>query len=212
MMNSAIAENYQSGFGSYSGMANIESKINFSMQYNPLEMQLSQLQPLAEPEDPPETLHTPWGIWLQWRDPLHKIHQRFDAAHVVRTGMAAEDILHYAHYVPVIGEHENIQSHELKFEYDYSSETQIYAANIALENNAKGEHDETAGAIADTEENFADAEDIAMDNAENFPDEPEQIRVDGNKHPLTSFNSALEEQITKLVERLFGLCTSRKDG
>ncbi len=195
MINSAIAENYQSGFGSYSGMANIESKINLSMQYNPLEMQLSRLQPLAEPEDPPETLHTPWGIWLHWRDPLHKIHQRFDAEHVVRTGMAAQDILHYAHYVPVIGEHEHIaESYEMKFEYDYSHELGIYNAEMHL-----GKEIEESG-NAEAINTFADASEEKPLNTETESDEAETPN-ESNEEPNAKNNESQESDLNLELER-----------
>ncbi|MBI3034979.1 hypothetical protein HYY71_01530 [Candidatus Woesearchaeota archaeon] len=79
------------------------------------------MRPAEELEDPPETLHTPWGVWLHHRDALHGIEQRYDTEHMLRAARAADDILHYANYVPKIGKDEQeIDSHELNFEYNYS--------------------------------------------------------------------------------------------
>jgi|SRR3989344_4826678 len=105
--------------GSYAGIltayAGLENRLNFH-QYNSLEAQINQIQ--AEPEDPPETMHTPWGIWRHFRDILHSIDEKFDAEHVVRKGRAAEDILHNAHYAPVIGDNEHgKESYETHVEY-----------------------------------------------------------------------------------------------
>ncbi|MCH8329538.1 MAG: hypothetical protein IIB81_04050, partial [Nanoarchaeota archaeon] len=60
---------------------NIENILSLSPQYNSLESQLNQIQ--AEPEDPPETMHTPWGVWRHWRDALHSIDEKYDAEHIV---------------------------------------------------------------------------------------------------------------------------------
>ena len=215
MMNSAIAENYQSGFGSYFGTASIENKINSLMKYNPLEMQLNQLQPLAEPEDPPETLHTPWGIWLHWRDPLHKIHQRFDTEHVIRTTKAAEDILHYAHYVPIIEgpEHEHIHSYQMNFAYEYVDEMQLY--------NFSAEIDDTEGLNAEDveilhaveSENAVDLEHSISEEPEEFEDDEsvEQMEISQRKD-IPSNEITFEKQLLRIFESLFGLNKSNSGG
>lgn len=105
----------------------IEQILRFS-NYNPLGIQANEL------EDPPETLHTPWGVWLHHRDALHRIDQRYDTKHMLRAARAADDILHYANYVPKIGEDEQkIESNELNFEYNYSHEVFAYNVNIEPE-------------------------------------------------------------------------------
>ena len=85
-----------------------EERFSFSA-YKPIEL-----------EDPPETLHTPWGIWIHNRDALHRIEQRYDTEHMLRAARAAEDILHYANYVPKIGNDEDeIKPSEINFDYNY---------------------------------------------------------------------------------------------
>ena len=98
MLNSVIAGDY-AGFSPNNSFltanSSIETKLGFSLLYGPLENKVSMMPALEEEaEDPPETLHTPWGIWLHWRDPMHRVNQRFDTAHLIRTGMPAEDIIH----------------------------------------------------------------------------------------------------------------------
>jgi len=141
--------------------------------YGSLEMQAAQNMPLfGEIEDPPETCHTPWGVWLHHRDPLHSIDQRYDTAHLIRTGMAAEDILHYAHYVPVIGEHNNkIESYEISFKYDYSHEEPVYNVDI------KEDIEETEITNTDDFEEgfkFDDNKGVEQDEAESLPEDKNQ--------------------------------------
>ena len=111
----------------------IENKAVYSINYSPLENSIIEPQLSQEAEDMPEAIHTPWGIWIHKRDPLHSIHQRFDTEHLIRTGMVAEDILHYAHYVPIIEgpDHERAaESHEIEFECDYSPNLGLYNAEF----------------------------------------------------------------------------------
>ena len=94
------------------------------------------MQP-AEVEDPPETLHSPWGVWLHHRDALHRIEQRYDTEHVLRAARAADDILHYANYVPKIGKDEDeIKPHETNFDYSYQHEESVYS--IGAESKEEG--------------------------------------------------------------------------
>jgi len=96
--------------------------------YNPLGRQVNEL------EDPPETLHTPWGVWLHRWDALHRIEQKYDTEHVLRAAKAADDILHYIDYVPKIGKDEDeIKTHEIRFDYNYLHEEFIYSIGIELE-------------------------------------------------------------------------------
>src|SRR3989338_4224027 len=107
---------------SYYAKTGIESLVSLVIPYGHLENQIIRMQEPEEAEDPPETLHTTWGIWLHKRDPLHGIDQRYDTEHVLRTLRSGDDILHYYHYVPVIGEDEHIiESYGMGFEYDYSN-------------------------------------------------------------------------------------------
>ncbi len=113
-----------------------------SMAYNPISIQLPQQ--MLQPEDPPETLHMPWGIWLHKRDPLHSIHQRYDTEHLIRTTRVAEDILHYARYAPIIEgpDHEHSHGHEAisyasKFEYDSFDGQKVYGIESGDKNGFK---------------------------------------------------------------------------
>ena len=210
MMANNTMENYQ-GIGNYFGNAAIENKINSLMKYNPLEMQLNQLQPLAEPEDPPETLYTPWGVWLHWRDPLHKIDQKFDAAHVVRTGMAAEDILHYAHYVPVIGDKEHARGKEdvheaygMGIEYDYTHDSELYNSgiNVGKEIEEPGGVEITDVADAANEDEALDADvEIGLDEINTVEDKKE-LGIHDNKQAETNLNPKLEAQLTRIFEKI----------
>ena len=38
-----------------------------------------------EIEDPPESIKTPWKLWRDKRDPLHKIEEKFDTAHMIKS-------------------------------------------------------------------------------------------------------------------------------
>ena len=149
--------------GSYIGIltanAGLENRLNFhqynSHQYNSLEVQINQIQ--AEPEDPPETMHTPWGIWRHYWDALHRIDEMFDAEHLVRKSRPAEDILHEAHYVPVIGDHDHkVEAYEMNIEYDDPVQLEVYNSKINLkffaETGFEGEtQDESAGISMSTE-------------------------------------------------------------
>ena len=115
--------------------AGLENMLNFH-QYNSLEAQINQIQ--AEPEDPPETMHTPWGIWRHYRDALHSIDERYDAEHLVRKSHPAEDILHEAHYVPVIGDHDHKEeTYEMNIEYDDPIQLEVYNSKINLKYSAE---------------------------------------------------------------------------
>jgi len=195
-------KNYQLGMANHSS-SGIERMINFSMPYNHLEMQLNQNQLLQEPEDRPETFHTPWGVWLHWRDALHHIDQTYDAKHVVRTGMVAEDILHYAHYVPVIGENDHTpESYGMSLEYDYSQESELYNLGInivkGIEESGSVEIIDPADA-ANEEPPDADME-TDLDEINAVEDEKGHI-IHDNKQPGTGLNLKLEAQLTIIFEK-----------
>ncbi|MDP3765593.1 MAG: hypothetical protein Q8R04_03705, partial [Nanoarchaeota archaeon] len=78
------------------------------------------------------------------RDPLHSIHQRYDTAHLIRTTMVAEDILHYAHYAPIIEgpDHEHSHGHEnityaSKFEYNSVEWPKVYNTENGFEDKGR---------------------------------------------------------------------------
>jgi len=111
----------------------IEGILHFS-SYSPLGRQSNEIRPAEELEDPPEALHTPWGVWLHRNDALHKLDQKYDTEHVLRAAKAADDILHYANYVPKTGKDEDeIKPHETNFDYTYSHEEFVYSINTELD-------------------------------------------------------------------------------
>lgn len=186
----------------YANGAGIENKLAASSLVNPLERQVIQMPLYAEEaEDPPETLHTTWGIWLHKWDALHAIDQKYDTEHVLRTTRAADDILHYYHYVPVIGEHEHIiESYEMGFEYDYSNEEILYNASVKLDE----ESDEETEIVHDTEPfeepNLTDqGNDEEPDMEEKTPMGKEQKTADFNKESLK-----MSEEILKLIKIKIG--------
>lgn len=131
----------------YNGSQGIESMLHFPA-YSSLGM-----QPAEEPEDPPETLHFAWGLWLHHRDALHRIEQQHDITHVLRNARAADDILHYLDYVPKIGHDEhNIEIVQKDFDYLYSHEEQEYTAHLQFEEDVQG----TETAIGILEEEITD--------------------------------------------------------
>ena len=159
---------------------------------------------MGEPLDPPETCHTPWGIWLHWRDPLHAIDQKYDTEHIIRTTMVAEDILHYAHYVPIIGEHEHkIESYEMGFEYDYLDEEPlpIYDANGVLnEEETEGidsASDEMHKLDNDLQEDVKVSEN--RDEDVNFEDDKEENLVIKQKNNLLS---KIDKGLMRIIEKI----------
>ena len=182
----------------YGATNGIESLISLGMPYGHLESQIIQIQESEEAEDPPETLHTTWGIWLHKRDPLHNLDQRYDMEHVLRTLRPGDDILHYYHYVPVIGDHEHIhESYGMSFEYDYSNEEMIYNANISTD-----EETDDAEITPDTEP----GEDANLINKENDeePDAEEKIPMGKEQKNIDfGFNKEslkISEEILKLIK------------
>jgi len=183
------------------------SALSLSMGYNPLERQITQIQMAQEPEDPPETLHTPWGIWLHKRDPLHGINQRYDTEHLIRTGMVAEDILHYAHYAPIIEgpNHEHAaESHERGFGYDYSHEFGLYNAEINFGSGIEeSENIEVTDTIADASEERPSSTETESDETEtsetlNVSTEP---HAKNNKIHKRDLNLELEKELMILFEK-----------
>mgnify|MGYP001461575058 CR=1 FL=1 len=181
----------------------IENILNFS-QYNSLEKQLNQIQ-TAEPEDPPETIHTPWGVWRHWRDALHSIDEKYDAEHAVRTGRAAEDILHQAHYVPVIGDYVHAEeSYEINLEYTDSDQLEVYNIRINLEEyhpsidfeeEIEGENTETS-VNTEIEDDSTDLKD------KNIDEEPKDSNSAEDKVPEKNFDLESEKELTEIFEKV----------
>ena len=196
------------GTGNYSGIltanAGLENRLYF-FQYSPLESQLNQIQPLQEPEDPPETMHTPWGIWRHWRDPLHSIDERFDAEHIVRRGRAAEDILHNAHYVPVIGDHDHKEkAYEMNLEYDDPAQLEVYNSKINLKYSAEMDFEEgiedqnTKISInTETEDDSIDSEEKNIGEKPEEPNSGDRVRDRAQKN---NFDLEYERELTKIFE------------
>ena len=171
----------------------IEEILRFS-NYKPLGRQVNEIRPAEKLEDPPETLHTPWGVWLH-RDPLHRIEQRYDTEHMLRAARAADDILHYANYVPKIGKDEqNIESHEPNFEYNYSHEGLTYNVSTKLE-----------------EEDVKDVEtaiDIRLEDSVNSDNKHEEIEhneeenlsIDGNSKDNSG--TKFKKDLIRIIEKL----------
>ena len=197
------------GTGNYSGIltanAGLENRLYF-FQYGPLESQLNQIQPLQEPEDPPETMHTPWGIWRHWRDPLHSIDERFDAEHIVRRGRAAEDILHNAHYVPVIGDHDHKEkAYEMNLEYDDPAQLEVYNSKINLKFLAEICFDEEMH--YESTRIFMNAETgdnpigLECKNIGEKPEEPNSGDRVGGRAQKNNFDLEYERELTKIFEK-----------
>lgn len=189
----------------------ISATLNFAANYNPLESQVAEIQTINEPEDPPETLHTPWGVWLHHRDPLHRIEERFDAAHLIRTARAAEDILHLYHYVPIIGEYEPAKPHTEKFEYEHAYRDKTLYFGLSFGEDAEREEHEFLRGIVDDVESIFD-ELSAKPNNEEAEDEPkESIAGKGTKNYVLEIKS--EKSLLKIVEKmLLELLFKKKQG
>ena len=194
----------------------IENKALSPMHYSPLENSIIEPQLSQEAEDMPEAIHTPWGIWIHKRDPLHSIHQRYDTEHMIRSAKAAEDILHYAHYVPIIEgpDHEAAPiSYGLSFEYDYSGGMELYAFTINQAHEDAEDIELTLGDKALSEEPLImlDKDRVKIDNETNESEEQEETahmlkaEISDKKNTLKNFNLAAEEQILRVIESLFKL-------
>lgn len=48
----------------------------------------------VEIEDPPESIKTPWKLWKDKRDALHKIEEKFDTEHMIRSYKWDQELLH----------------------------------------------------------------------------------------------------------------------
>lgn len=187
--------------------------VDFSSNYNDLETQVANMQMLQDAEDPPETLHLPWGIWLHKRDPLHSIKQRFETDHLIRTGMVAEDILHYAHYAPILegpDDKHAVEGHEIEFKYDYSHDLGLYNAEINFEREImESENLEVKGAFAT--DAFADASEEKPFDTETESDEAETSETSNmsnekphaknNKNHKMDLNLGLEKKLTTIFEK-----------
>src|SRR3989338_498137 len=194
----------------YSNKSSIECIVSFLPNKITLENHLAQAirSSLEYMDDPPETLHTPWGVWLHHWDALHSIDQKYDAEHMIRTGMVAEDIIHYYHYVPIIGEHERVpESYELSLEYDYSSQKEIYSLNQGLDE----ESVESPGIAADfnLETDFGElTKDIGVDKERDFEYDAGNICKDGivsaAKEQKKSSQIKLDKKLAKLLEEISG--------
>lgn len=175
---------------SYNGIstanASLECMLSIS-QYSPLETQVAEL------EDPPETLHMPWGTWRHSRDMLHSIDEKYDAEHVVRKGLVAEDILHNAHYVPVIGEDNHKGEHyEMNLDYNDLEELKTYNSKINLEYSTIDFEEELEDKKIPINE---ETEDDSIDLEKNIEEEPTEI-------PEKKLNPEDEMELVRLFEEL----------
>lgn len=169
----------------YSHKAGLASLARHEMPNEGLEKRIITAQEPEEAEDPPETLHTTWGVWLHKRDALHGVDQRYDTEHILRTIRAADDILHYYHYVPVIEGHEHMHGpFEADFEYDYSEQSSIYHDADA---------EEAEEPEASREEDTEEKQDIG-NNEDRDEDEIEE-----EKENTTTYKSLISEEILNLI-------------
>lgn len=154
-----------------------------------------EMQAAGEVEDPPETLHMAWGLWLHHRDALHRLEQKYDTEHVLRNARAADDILHYLDYVPKIGHDEHkIEAHS-GIEYDYMEEDAIYNAETSLkEETDEPEPQVNEGLEEEIEQEIAnsDMDEQEEDESKNFPLIPAQKgnSIFENKKDLMKFLKA----------------------
>lgn len=188
-----------SNYGFLGTNSSIENKLNFSLLYSPLENQVNETPILKEePEDPPETMHTPWGVWLHKWDALHGIDQKYDTEHVLRTTRAADDILHYYHYVPVVGEHGHMHElYEMNFEYNYSNEEAIYGIKEAFAEET-AEDSEIA-----LDFDLGEDSTLANQNHDEELDGKEDIPVDTEQK--TDIDFELEKNLAKIFEKTLNL-------
>ena len=192
--------------GSYIGIltanAGLENRLNFH-QYNSLEVQINQIQ--AEPEDPPETMHTPWGIWRHYWDALHRIDEMFDAEHLIRKSRPAEDILHEAHYVPVIGDHDHkVEAYEMNIEYDDPVQLEVYNSKINFEYFAGMDFEEETQDESAPISIKVKAEDESIGSeSRNIDKKPEDLSTDEvqDKVQKKDFNLEPEKELTKIFEK-----------
>jgi len=179
--------------------AGLENMLNFH-QYNSLEAQINQIQ--AEPEDPPETMHTPWGIWRHYRDALHSIDERYDAEHLVRKSHPAEDILHEAHYVPVIGDHDHKEeTYEMNIEYDDPIQLEVYNSKINLKYSAEidvkeGMKNENTKISTNTE-----TEDDSIEVESSIDEKPEEQSSDESQKK--NFDLEPKKELTTNLRNIF---------
>ncbi len=210
MLSNLLNAGYNVPIGmSNSGLgAGIENKALPSINYSPLESSINGLQPAQNPEDMPEAVYTPWGIWIHKRDPLHSIIQRFDTEHMIRSAKAAEDILHYAHYVPVVEgpNHETAYvPYGVNLKYDYSREIELY--NFAI-NLAFGGAEDIKLTVSEEPFILLDEDSAKTGNKPDEPvdrlEEPEEpagmlkAGTSDKKRALKNFNLAVEEQTLRL--------------
>ena len=179
----------------------IESTLGFSLFYDSsLDGMINRMQILdsEEAEDPPETMHTPWGVWLHKWDALHSIDQKYDTEHVLRTTRAADDILHYYHYVPVIGEHRHMhESYEMNLEYNYLNEEAIYGVKETFDEETAEDSEITLDFDLGEDSNLANqSHDEELDGKENIPAD------NGQKADI---DSELEKELAKIFEKALNL-------
>src|SRR3989338_8608860 len=191
----------------------IENKAVYSINYSPLENSIIEPQISQEAEDMPEAIHTPWGIWIHKRDPLHSIHQRFDTEHLIRTGMVAEDILHYANYAPIIeglDDEHTVESHGVVFEYDYSHDLGLYNAEINFEREIEESKNlevtnafaTDTFAVASEEKPFdTETESNEAETSETLNVSDEKPQAKNNKIHKSDLNLGLEEKLTIIFEK-----------
>ena len=196
---------------SYSGIltanASLENRLNFH-RYSSLDSITTQMQ-YADVEDPPETMYMPWGVWRRWRDALHSIDERLDAEHLIRKGRPAEDILHHAHYVPVIGEKEHKEeAYEMNIEYDDPIQLEVYNSKINLVYSAEmdfeeGVKDENTKISINTKIEDDSIEDDSIDlGGKDIEEKPEEQSSD--EIQKKDFNLDSEKELTKIFEKYSG--------
>ena len=197
--------------------AGIENRALFPVHYSPLENRINELQIAQDAEDMPEPIYSTWGIWIHKRDPLHSIHQKFDTAHVIRSAKAAEEILHYAHYVPIIEgpDHEAVPiSYGMSLEYDYAGEIELYTIAI---NRASEDVGDIRLTLSEEPLIILDEDSVKIDNKPNEPEETEEAallkaEIFDKKTTLKNFNLAAEEQTLRILESLSKLKIIRTRG
>ncbi|MBI2651415.1 hypothetical protein HYX01_03020 [Candidatus Woesearchaeota archaeon] len=103
-------------------------------------MEIDYNPKVKEAEDPPESIKTPWKLWKEWRNPLHKLDERLDMEHRIISYKWDLEMLHsFMHDNPEDEEHfeaktENEATHNFEdylFEFDDENHAP-YSASIYL--------------------------------------------------------------------------------
>jgi len=147
-------------------------------------------------------MHTPWGIWRHYRDALHSIDERYDAEHLVRKSHPAEDILHEAHYVPVIGDHDHKEeTYEMNIEYDDPIQLEVYNSKINLKYSAEidvkeGMKNENTKISTNTE-----TEDDSIEVESSIDEKPEEQSSDESQKK--NFDLEPKKELTTNLRNIF---------